>query len=100
MTNTTYASSSQRIRRSKATPLLDSFVELDQQPSQEASPKIAAGNPTCAESLLSAKKLCKNYHKGKHTIPVLRGVALAVRQGEFVAVVGRSVSDVDDRRSR
>lgn len=92
MTNTTYASDSKRVRRSKAAPLLDSFVEVDQQPSVEASPRKAVIDPKLAKPLLSARRLIKSYHKGKHVIPVLRGVDLAVRQGEFVAVAGQSGS--------
>ena len=37
-----------------------------------------------------AKGLKKNYRKGPVEVPVLRGVSLAVRQGEFLAVVGQS----------
>ena len=92
MTNTTYASDSKRARRGKAAPLLDSFVEVDQVPSNGASPREAAAGPRSVESLLSARKLFKSYHKSKHIIPVLRGVDLAVRQGEFVAVAGQSGS--------
>jgi len=43
-------------------------------------------------ALLSARRLMKSYRKGKHVIPVLRGVDFAVREGEFVAVVGQSGS--------
>lgn len=92
MTNTTYASEPKRARKSKAAPLLDSFVEVDQQPSDSVSSNKGAVSPTSAKPLIAAKKLFKSYHKGKHTIPVLRGVDLAVRQGEFVAVAGQSGS--------
>ncbi len=92
MTNATYASSSKKTRRSKAAPLLDSFVEVDERPADAPSPRNAAASPKSAKSLLSARKLFKSYHKGKHIIPVLRGVDLAVRQGEFVAVAGQSGS--------
>ena len=34
----------------------------------------------------------KSYRKGKHEIPVLRGVDFAVEPGEFVAIVGQSGS--------
>ncbi len=39
---------------------------------------------------LMATGLKKNYHKGPVEVPVLRGVSLAVRQGEFLAIVGPS----------
>jgi lipoprotein-releasing system ATP-binding protein len=44
------------------------------------------------EVVLSAKKLCKSYKKGKHVIPVLRGVDFAAREGDFTAIVGQSGS--------
>ena len=49
-------------------------------------PRSRAGN----ESVLMATGLKKNYRKGPVEVPVLRGVSLAVRQGEFLAVVGQS----------
>jgi lipoprotein-releasing system ATP-binding protein len=39
---------------------------------------------------LSAIGLKKNYRKGQLNIPVLMGVDLEVRQGEFLAIVGQS----------
>lgn len=41
---------------------------------------------------LAAVNLHKSYRKGALVIPVLRGVNLAVRRGEFVAIVGQSGS--------
>ncbi|MBX7072297.1 MAG: ABC transporter ATP-binding protein [Pirellulales bacterium] len=41
---------------------------------------------------LSAIGLERTYTKGKHQIPVLRGVDLAVRRGEFLAIIGQSGS--------
>jgi lipoprotein-releasing system ATP-binding protein len=49
-------------------------------------PRHTAGDPP----QLLAKGLKKNYRKGPVEVPVLRGVSLAVRQGEFLAVVGQS----------
>ncbi len=50
------------------------------------APRHSAGG---APQLL-AKGLKKTYRKGPVEVPVLRGVSLAVRQGEFLAVVGQS----------
>ncbi|MEE9602958.1 MAG: ABC transporter ATP-binding protein [Thermoguttaceae bacterium] len=41
---------------------------------------------------LTAKRISKSYHKGQVTVPVLRGVDLTVKRGEFVAVIGESGS--------
>ena len=41
---------------------------------------------------LSATGLIKNFHKGPVDIPVLRGVDLFVKRGEFLSIVGRSGS--------
>jgi lipoprotein-releasing system ATP-binding protein len=48
-------------------------------------PRHSAGG-----SVLLAKAVHKNYRKGPVEVPVLRGVSLAVRQGEFLAIVGQS----------
>lgn len=45
-----------------------------------------------AETLLTAKRLVKSYRKGAIEVPVLRGVDLEVRQGEFLSIVGQSGS--------
>ena len=42
--------------------------------------------------ILKAEGLCKSYRMGEAKVNVLRGVDLAVRKGEFVAVVGASGS--------
>ncbi len=45
-----------------------------------------------APVLLSARQLVKSYRKGAIEVPVLRGVDLEVRQGEFLSIVGQSGS--------
>ncbi|REK17380.1 MAG: ABC transporter ATP-binding protein [Planctomycetota bacterium] len=47
---------------------------------------------TEAEVQLAAVGLWKRYHKGRVDIPVLRGVDLEVRRGEFVSIIGQSGS--------
>lgn len=42
--------------------------------------------------LLAARNLRKSYRKGKHVIPVLRGVDFAIQPGKFTAIVGQSGS--------
>ena len=41
---------------------------------------------------ISTVALEKSYFKGQHKIPVLRGVEVAVNEGEFVSIVGQSGS--------
>jgi lipoprotein-releasing system ATP-binding protein len=45
-----------------------------------------------ADRHLTATDLKKSYRKGPVVVPVLRGLSLAVRQGEFLAIVGASGS--------
>jgi putative ABC transport system ATP-binding protein len=42
--------------------------------------------------LIRVKELCKTYRMGDVEVPALRGVNLAIRRGEFVAVMGSSGS--------
>lgn len=44
------------------------------------------------DSLLACRNLEKSYHKAKLDVPVLRGVDIDVRRGEFLAIVGQSGS--------
>jgi lipoprotein-releasing system ATP-binding protein len=48
--------------------------------------------PIKTEVVLKAKGVVKSYKKGKHVIPVLRGVDFTAREGEFTAIVGQSGS--------
>ena len=41
---------------------------------------------------LAAVAIEKTYRKGEHKVPVLRGVEVAVRKGEFLSIVGQSGS--------
>jgi len=58
-------------------------------PHQQNKPAPAEAETTV---LLSAIGLEKTYHKDKVAIPVLRGVNLEVREGEFLSIVGQSGS--------
>jgi lipoprotein-releasing system ATP-binding protein len=51
-----------------------------------------AADATYAGPQLQAVGLKKKYRKGQVEIPVLRGVDLAVKRGEFLAIVGQSGS--------
>ena len=42
------------------------------------------------EPVVKTEDLWKIYHTGKVEVPALRGVSLAVREGEFVAIMGPS----------
>jgi lipoprotein-releasing system ATP-binding protein len=47
---------------------------------------------SAVESQLSVKGLRKSYRKASVEIPVLRGVDLSVRRGEFMSIIGQSGS--------
>jgi lipoprotein-releasing system ATP-binding protein len=89
-----YAPAAAPVRRPVSRPnaLLESFQNLENL--QRPDTQIAVEQPQGHEvgPLLSAKKVFKSYRKSKHIIPVLRGVDFAIREGEFVAVVGQSGS--------
>ncbi len=59
---------------------------------QRVSAAPAPSLPTTGGPQLSARQVAKSYRKGQHTIPVLRGVDLEVRRGEFLAIIGQSGS--------
>ena len=92
MTNVTFASDTAIARNTNGNTLLNSFLAVDNPPSAAPASVKATSDPKPAESLLCAERLFKSYNKGKHIIPVLRGVDFRVRRGEFVAIVGQSGS--------
>jgi lipoprotein-releasing system ATP-binding protein len=51
-----------------------------------------AGKNACPTAQLRTIDLHKSYRKGPVEVPVLRGVSIGVRQGEFLAIVGQSGS--------
>jgi len=45
-----------------------------------------------AETMLTARGVTKSYRRGEHVIPVLHGVDVDIRGGEFLAIIGQSGS--------
>jgi lipoprotein-releasing system ATP-binding protein len=82
---------------------MSSFLRLATKRSRAASPDWAPaphvafssseshGLPS-SEPLIQCRQLEKSYRKGRHTVPVLRGVDLDVHPGEFLAIIGQSGS--------
>ncbi|HEV3417073.1 MAG TPA: hypothetical protein VG056_09680, partial [Pirellulales bacterium] len=66
---------------------LESFDTADVVAALDA---VAPSTPAPAE--LAAIAITKNYHKGPVEIPVLAGVDLELRGGEFLAIIGQSGS--------
>jgi lipoprotein-releasing system ATP-binding protein len=60
--------------------------------STNAAEQHDAGGQPGAAVHLGARGLCKRYLKGQVEIPVLRGVDLQVRRGEFLSIIGQSGS--------
>jgi lipoprotein-releasing system ATP-binding protein len=57
-----------------------------------ALPPTKRGTGVDSEYQMRAVELSKSYRKGGAAIPVLKGLSLGVRRGEFLAVVGQSGS--------
>jgi lipoprotein-releasing system ATP-binding protein len=81
-------SNARRAHALDATPLADApRPRLAQIAGEGARPDGSTEQP-----LLAACALHKSYRKSKVEIPVLRGVDLHVRQGEFLSIIGQSGS--------
>jgi lipoprotein-releasing system ATP-binding protein len=72
--------------------LLHSLLDAGHSAEAESAMKSRRQQASSTGTLLSAKKLHRSFRKGRHVIPVLRGVDFSVREGEFVAIVGQSGS--------
>jgi len=60
--------------------------QVSRKPMESGGPHIAA------DCQLTTVDLHKSYRKGPVEVPVLRGVTMGVRRGEFLAIVGQSGS--------
>ncbi len=62
--------------------------------SKSTAPKPASARETIAmpEPQIAAISVEKAYRKGDHQVPVLHGVDVSVRKGEFLSIVGQSGS--------
>ncbi|HWB12431.1 MAG TPA: ABC transporter ATP-binding protein [Pirellulales bacterium] len=58
----------------------------------QPAPHIEISPANSSPVQLNARGLTKSYRKGATVIPVLRGVDLEVRRGEFLAIIGQSGS--------
>jgi lipoprotein-releasing system ATP-binding protein len=58
----------------------------------QPAPHIEMSSSNASAVQLKAQALTKSYRKGATVIPVLRGVDLEVRRGEFLAIIGQSGS--------
>ena len=71
-----------------------SGVVLSESPAPSPQPRTPSPeSPTPSlKDQLQTINLQKSYHKGSIEVPVLRGVSMSARQGEFLAIVGQSGS--------
>lgn len=94
MSNRTVPVRSARAAADEATRLKTNQPRSNETRSSEAKPGVRLDPPHRGESdvFLESVGIHKTYRKGKHEVPVLRGVDFAVKQGEFVSIVGQSGS--------
>ena len=79
---------------SRPVMVLPSHSDEDADPMDMSFPQ-ESGDPTAepdGDAELVAVDLHKKYRKGPVEVPVLRGLGLTVRRGEFLAIVGQSGS--------
>lgn len=62
------------------------------QPAPVKAVAVSAAPPTAPGEMLSARDIHKTYRLGRVDVPVLRGVSMGVRPGEWVAILGASGS--------
>lgn len=74
------------------TPNFELRTPAPPSPAHSSPPTAHYPLPIPTSVHLSCKALRKNYRKGSLNIPVLTGVDLQLRQGEFLAIVGQSGS--------
>lgn len=75
---------------SRCPVLQESVADREARPA-DVLPDMPEGPlPPKREALLAARGLTKSYYKGGVAMPVLRGVDLAARSGELLAIVGQS----------
>ncbi len=65
---------------------------MNESPVVERPLATACGVEPSGDAMVAAFGLKKSYRKGNIEVPVLRDVSLAVRRGEFLAIVGQSGS--------
>lgn len=83
-----------RTTRPSATAPSASTLSVSTSSSPAGKPGVRLDGPhrDSPGPFLEAIGIAKTYRKGKHEVPVLRGVDLSVKHGEFLSIVGQSGS--------
>ena len=70
----------------------DESSDAKKRPGRGTRAKASKSSETASDSLIQLRDIYKTYRVGELDVPVLKGVSLDIRAGEFVALMGASGS--------